>query len=241
MTFTRLNRGDLLAMVAAFALLLVMATDWYTTKVGEQARDLQHKIEPRVDRETVPTESAKQGSLAASQEKNAWQASGLIDRVLLIVLVAAAALALVAAFARAADRRIGPPSASALAALLGLLASTLLVYRILQPPGINEGAVVKAGAPLGLLCVGLLTIGARIATIAERRSWVPASRRSDGRVQDADTPPRGWPRLERPSSPASQEPAVFHAPPPAGPPVSHIPPPQGPAGPDRPPPPAPAG
>ena len=31
MTFTRLGRGDLLAMVAALALLLVMALDWYTT------------------------------------------------------------------------------------------------------------------------------------------------------------------------------------------------------------------
>jgi hypothetical protein len=234
MTFTRLNRGDLLAMVAALALLLVMATDWYTTKVGEQARDIQHRISPRLNRETVPTESAKQASLAASQEKNAWQASGLIDRVILLALLAAATLALVAAFARAADRRMGPPSPSALAALVGLLASALLVYRILQPPGLNTAAVVKIGAPLGLLCVGLLTIGARIANVAERGA------RDEAQIADADTPPRGFPRVERPS-PAPQESAVLQAPPPTGAAVSHLPPPPGSAAHGESPPPAPAG
>jgi hypothetical protein len=168
MTFTRLGRGDLLAMVAALALLLVMATDWYTTKAGEQARDIASKIEPRVNNETVPTESAKQNSFADSQEKNAWQAGGLIDRVILILLMAAVVLALVAAWARAAGKSLGPPSPSALASLAGLAASSLIVYRILQPPGLNAAAVVKPGAPLGLLCVGLLAIGARVAARGER-------------------------------------------------------------------------
>jgi hypothetical protein len=169
MTFTRLGRGDLLAMVAALALLLVMATDWYTTKLGEQARDVQSKILPGVNNQTVPSESAKEGEFADTQEKNAWQADGLIDRVILVALVAAIALAVLAAWARAADRRIrfGPLSPSALASIVGLVACLLLVYRILQPPGINSGAVVKVGAPLGLLCVGLLTLGARVAARGE--------------------------------------------------------------------------
>jgi hypothetical protein len=163
MTFTRLGRGDLLAMVAALALLLVMATDWYSTKVGELARDNQGKILPQLNRDGQPTESQRQGEFADTQEKNAWQADALIDRLILVALVAAVALALVAAWARAADRRLGPPSPSALASVVGLVACMLLVYRILQPPGPNVAAVVKAGAPLGLLCAGLLTIGARVA------------------------------------------------------------------------------
>jgi hypothetical protein len=162
MTFTRLGRGDLLAMVAALALLLVMATDWYSTKVGELARDNQGKILPQLNRDGQPKESTRQGEFADTQEKNAWQADALIDRLILIALVAAVGLALVAAWARAADRRVGPPSLSALASIVGLVACMLLVYRILQPPGPNAAAVVKAGAPLGLLCVGLLTIGARV-------------------------------------------------------------------------------
>jgi hypothetical protein len=168
MTFTRLGRGDLLAMIAALALLLVMATDWYSTKLGENARDVQGKIEPRLNNDTVPSESAKEGEFADSQEKNAWQAGGAIDRVILIALVAAIGSALVAAYARAADRRLGPPSPSAIASIAGLVATTLLVYRILQPPGPDYAAVVKIGAPLGLLCVGLLAIGARVATLNER-------------------------------------------------------------------------
>lgn len=167
MTFTRLGRGDLLAMVAALALLLVMATDWWTTKQGENARDVAAKIQPQIDHDTVPSESAKERAFADSQEKNAWQAGGLIDRVILVLLVAAVALALAAAWSRAAGRSLGPPSPSALASLVGLACCVLLVYRILQPPGLNEAAVVKAGAPLGLLCVGLLAVGARVAARGE--------------------------------------------------------------------------
>lgn len=169
MTFTRLGRGDLLAMVAALALLLVMATDWYTTAVGENARDIQGKIQPKLNDQVEPSISAREGEVADSQEKNAWQADALIDRVVLVALLAAAVLALIAAYLRAANRRLGPPSPSALASLVGLAAAMLLVYRILQPPGLNAAAVVKPGAPLGLVCVGLLAVGARVAALAERR------------------------------------------------------------------------
>jgi hypothetical protein len=169
MTFTRLGRGDLLAMVAALALLLVMSLDWYTTKLGEQARDVSSKIQPQLNRETTPTESEKEDEFAETQEKNAWQADAVIDRLIVIVLLAAAVLAVVAAWARAAGKSIGPPSPSTLASIVGLVACLLLVYRILQPPGANSGAVVKVGAPLGLLCIGLLTIGARVASRGESR------------------------------------------------------------------------
>jgi hypothetical protein len=52
--------------------------------------------------------------------------------------------------------------------MFGLAACLMLVYRILQPPGANSIAVVKIGAPLGLLCVGLLTIGSRLAARGQR-------------------------------------------------------------------------
>jgi hypothetical protein len=169
MTFTRLGRGDLLAMIAALALLLVMALDWYSTKQGEQLRHDQGLVEPQINRSGDPKVSTQLGESADMQEKNAWQADALIDRLILIAMLAAVALALVAAWARAADRqlRIGPLSASAAASAVGLAACALLVYRILQPPGLNAAAVVKAGAPLGLLCLGLLTIGTRVAARGE--------------------------------------------------------------------------
>ena len=166
MTFTRLGRGDLLAMVAALALLLVMALDWYTTKIGEQARDTATKIQPQLNNQTVPSESVKENQFAETQEKNAWQAGALIDRVIALVLAAAAILAIVAAWARAADRKFGW-SPSTAASFVGLAGCLLIVYRILQPPGLNSAAVIKIGAPLGLLCIGLLTIGARVASRGE--------------------------------------------------------------------------
>jgi hypothetical protein len=178
MTFTRLGRGDLLAMLAALALLLVMATDWYSTKQGEQLRHDQGLVRPQLNSADDPKVSTQLGESADMQEKNAWQADALIDRLILIALVASIALALVAAWARAADRRIGPPSPSALASLVGLVACAMLVYRILQPPGLNAAAVVKAGAPLGLLCAGLVTIGSRVAARGEhgRTALTPRSR-----------------------------------------------------------------
>jgi drug/metabolite transporter (DMT)-like permease len=168
MTFLRLNRGQLLAMVAALALLLVMAMDWYTTKPGEVARDAASKVEPQVNVETVPSESKKLNTFAETQEKTAWQADGLIDRIILLALLAAVACALLAAWVAAAGKKVGPPSPSALASVLGLLACVLIVYRIIQPPGLNSAAVVTAGAPLGLLCAGLLAFGARVAVRDER-------------------------------------------------------------------------
>jgi hypothetical protein len=163
MTFLRAGRGQLLAMVAALALLLVMAMDWYTTKPGEAARDAAAKVEPQVNVETQPSETSKLNTFAETQEKTAWQADGLIDRVILIALLAAVVCAVVAAWLAAAGKSIGPPSPSALASVFGLLACVLIVYRIIQPPGLNSAAVVKPGAPLGLLCVGLLAVGARVA------------------------------------------------------------------------------
>ncbi|MFL5519280.1 MAG: hypothetical protein ACJ8DJ_24235 [Gemmatimonadales bacterium] len=155
-------------MVAALALLLVMAMDWYTTKAGEAARDAAPKVEPQVNVETDPSESSKLNTFAETQEKTAWQADGVIDRLILIALLAAVVCAVVAAWLAAAGKSIGPPSPSALASVFGLLACVLIVYRIIQPPGLNSAAVVKAGAPLGLLCVGVLALGARIAVRSER-------------------------------------------------------------------------
>jgi hypothetical protein len=174
-TFRNLSAGHLIAFVAALALLLVMAPDWYTDKQGEQFRDVQGQVTPQINRETVPSESEKEAEAAEKHEKNAWQASALIDRVILLLLLATALLAIIAAFLRAAGRRVGPPSPSALASLTGLAACALVAYRIFDPPGFNEAAVVKWGAPLGLICVGVVAIGSRMAVRAERERPVPGA------------------------------------------------------------------
>jgi hypothetical protein len=166
-SFTRLSAGHAIAFVAALALLLAMAPDWYSDKVAEQDREVQDQIVPQLDDETVPSQSELHAEAAEKREKNAWQASGALDRVILLLLLVTAVLAIAAAFLRAAGRR-ATPSPSAIATLTGLVAAALIAYRIIDPPGFDEAAVVKWGAPAGLLCVGLVAFGSRLATLAEQ-------------------------------------------------------------------------
>lgn len=172
MSFRRLTPGHAIALVAALALLLVMAPDWYTDKVGEQDRFFQHDVVPQLNTQTQPSVSQEQADAAETHEKNAWQASALIDRVILIGLVATAALAIAAAWLRAAGRRRTP---SAIATITGLVTAALIAYRIIQPPGLNEAAVVKWGAPAGLVCVGLVALGSRMAARAEQEQAADAA------------------------------------------------------------------
>jgi peptidoglycan/LPS O-acetylase OafA/YrhL len=188
MTFRRLSPAHVVALLAALALLLALSPDWYSDKVADQLRDTQEQIVPQLDRETTPRQSELHAFAAEEREKNAWQANAEIDRLILILLLATAGLAIASAFLRAAGRRVGPPSPSSLAALTGLVACALVAYRIIQPPGFNEAAIVKWGAPLGLLCAGVTAIASRMAARAERE---PAPE-----APEADAPP------EAPPSPA---------------------------------------
>jgi hypothetical protein len=129
--------------------------------------------------------------------------------VILLALLATAGLAIVAAFLRAADRDVGPPSPSALATVVGLVTALLLAYRILQPPGLNDAAVVKWGAPVGLALAGVLGIASRSAMRAPPREDVAEDADTDETVavapdpeDEQSTPPAGY------ESPPSGEPAT---------------------------------
>ena len=173
MTFLRLTRGDLIAGVAALLLLLVMAMDWYGTKQGDEARRIQRLSEPEEfqgpeGRQVSSDVGQRAEERAEAEERNAWQASAFVDRLLLVTMLAAIAWALLAAALRAAGRRTTPPlTPSALAAGAALLGALLVVYRLMQKPGFDEAATIKPGAPLGLLTLGLLAYGAASALQAE--------------------------------------------------------------------------
>lgn len=179
MTFARLTRGDWLALVAALALLLVMSLDWYSTEGAEEAKRAADSADTRGPLSGEPGRQAREDAeiIEGRREKNAWQADPFADRIVLFALLAAVALALVAAWLRAAGKRFEPPwTPSALATVAGLAAAILLAARIIQKPEVEAGAVVKLGAPLGLVCVGLLAIGARFGWNAERDGSVWAER-----------------------------------------------------------------
>jgi hypothetical protein len=159
--FARLQRSDAVALVAAFALLLVMAMDWYSTVAAENARRTEEITEPsgaaggEVGRaiDTRAREAAEEG------ERNAWQADGAIDRVILVVLLAAYALAVLSAFLRAAGRRVTPPlTPAALGAGTGALGGALVAYRIWQEPGLDAATTIQSGAPLAIIVLAILSL-----------------------------------------------------------------------------------
>lgn len=171
MSFERLTKGDALAWVAALAVLLVTAVDWFSTVLGDAARQIQHDVQLPAGPlgSQIPDTLQSQAKLVAqAQEKNLWQLHAGIDRLILVVLLAAAFCAAFAAVMRvAAHRYRGGFTPSAAAALLGGVGALLVLYRIVQQPGDNQVTTVKAGPWLAFVALGLLCVGASLAWRAE--------------------------------------------------------------------------
>jgi hypothetical protein len=131
LTFERLTKGDALAWVAALALLLVTAIDWFSTQLGDAARQIQHdaQVPPGPLGSEIPSTIQSQAKLVAqAQEKNLWQLHAGIDRLILVVLLAAAFSAAFAAVMRvAAHRSRGGFTPSGAAALLSGLGALLVL------------------------------------------------------------------------------------------------------------------
>jgi hypothetical protein len=173
-SFARLRAWHWAAFLAALALLFVTAMDWYSTTGGEEARRIEELSDPEgaaggeVEREVE--ESAR--IAAEGAEKNAWQVDAPIDRLILVGLLLSAALAVVAAFAAAREPRGegGGPRGLApagLAALLAAATALVVIYRILQEPGLDVSTTVKAGAPLALILLGVIALSGALTLRSE--------------------------------------------------------------------------
>jgi len=170
-SFERLTIGDAIAWVAALALLLCTAVNWYSTVQGNEARQIQHDVAPQgAYGGEIPREIQEQASLTAqADEKNIWRESRLADRLELAVILAAALAAAVAAMLRVADRRFqGRLTPSALAALLAAAGALLVLYRVINQPGDDQVTTLKSGPWLALIALGVLGFGASLARRAER-------------------------------------------------------------------------
>ena len=172
MTFERLRPADWVALVASFALLFTLALDWWTTPQGQEDRRIQHIQQPQgALGGEIPREVQSEAKLGAQKaERNAWQQNGGIDRVILLVLLLTAALGVASAFFRAAGKRFEPPwSPSGVTAMTAVLGALLVAYRIIQKPGLNEATVVKAGAPLAVVVLGVIAFASTVAMRAEEQ------------------------------------------------------------------------
>ena len=167
MTFERLTRGDWIAWVAALALLISMALDWYGSERGDLARRVEETSEAGNPVTGELNEEAR--IVAEGQERNPFQADAAIDRILLVLLLASAALAFAAGVLRALGRRLEPPGTpSAAAAVAATLAALLIAYRIVQEPGLDSATTIKVGALVGLVSAAALAYGAATAMQAEQ-------------------------------------------------------------------------
>lgn len=173
MTFARLRGADWVVFVAALALLFTTAVDWYSTKGGEEARRIQEQARPDDGRSPGQVEREVEqdaGALAEAAERNAWQEDGLLDRVILIGLLATSALGVGAAFWRASGRRSDGVGAVGLAGLVACITALLVLYRVIQEPGFDEITTVQAGAPLALGVLGVLAYACATALRSEART-----------------------------------------------------------------------
>lgn len=163
MTFARLRVADWVVFVAALALLFTTAADWYSTKAGEEARQIEQQAQPEEGEAGGQAQAEVEreaGALAESKERNAWQEDGAIDRLILICLLLTAALGVAAGFWRASGRETTGLGPYALVGVSAGVTALLVLYRIVQEPGFDELNTVQIGAPLALGVLGVIAFGA---------------------------------------------------------------------------------
>jgi drug/metabolite transporter (DMT)-like permease len=167
MTFARLRTADWVAFLAALGLLFATAADWYSTKGGQQAREFEQSAPARGEGVELADDAA---ATAEGEERNAWQADAGIDRVILAGLLATSALAIFAAFMRAAGRRYeGGLSPTAWAGLAAALTALLVVYRVIQEPGFDDVTTIQVAAPLALGALGVIALASAASMRAEEK------------------------------------------------------------------------
>lgn len=201
MSFARLRITDWVAMLAAVALLFAMASDWYSTAQGEEARRIERLSEdplPGQGGEVEREVNKRAAERAEEAERNAWQADAAVDRLILLVLLGAAVLGLAAGFLRATGRRFEPPwTPSGLAAIVGTAGALLIGYRMLQEPGADEASTIEPGAPIAVFVLGALVLACAVA-LRHEEAGEPFRE-----LPEPSEPPSATPE-ERPPEPAAR-------------------------------------
>jgi hypothetical protein len=195
LNLARLQRADVVAAVAALVLLFVMASDWYSTVHGEEARRVEELSDPQgAAAGEIERDTREAGRLAGENaERNAWQADGGVDRLILLLLLGAVVMALLAAVLRTAGRRPNPPlTPSALGAVLAAAGGLLVAYRIWQEPGLDSFNTVKAGAPLAVVVLGVPAL-ALVSALRGEDSGAAWKRIQEVDARDAAPPPAAPP------------------------------------------------
>jgi hypothetical protein len=184
----RLTRGHVVAAVAALALLLVMAMDWYGTHEADQARQIGSRVSTSGAQagEAGRDVKADTDAIIARDEKNAWQTNAFIDRILLALLLLTVFLPLLAAGLRAEGRRFEPPwTPTGIAAMLAALSALLVAYRIINEPGSDAVTTLKVGPVLALVMLTGVGLGSASA-FQKEADWAEMRRAATKPAEPAE-------------------------------------------------------
>jgi len=211
MELDRLNLGEKIAGVSAILLFIFMFFDWFGVEVSGV--------------------NGFSGTISGSGG-NAWDTLDFIPIVLVIAIVAA----LVLAGIRLADSPLEPSvPLSAVVAVLGALATLLVLYRIVFPPtlasypGVTFDATLSVGIFLGLLASAGIAYGGYSAM---REDGITFGDVADGLSRGGGrSGGGGHPSASAPPPPPPPQPPAGSTPPPpppqSQPPSSPPPPPAG--------------
>jgi hypothetical protein len=162
MDFSRVRTGELIAGVSGVALFIFMFFKWFGVETPEfqtPAGGIQFNVEA--------------GSASA------WSAFDFIDIVLLLAVIAAVGLVVLSAAQASVNL---PVAASAITAGLGILATLLVLYRIIDPPDLVEGLdeTRKIGVFLGVVACAGIALGGWMAMQEEGTTFAGEADRFGG-------------------------------------------------------------
>lgn len=187
MDTNRLNQGEMIAAVSALLLLIIMFVfSWFGI--------------PDVDVSGI------------DDGFNAWQSFGFIDIVLFITILVAIGGALMTANAQSVNT---PVAISAITTALGILSVLLILFRIIDPPGVDiSGAFVdenfdferRIGVFLGLIAAGGIAFGGWRAMQEEGTSFGGEADRVQNRGGGGTPPAAGGGTPPPPPPPAGGNP-----------------------------------
>jgi hypothetical protein len=164
MDFDRVRAGELLAGISGVALFVFMFFNWFGVEEITGPGGVQFDV-----------------SAVAGTSVSAWEAFDFIDIVLLLAVIAAVGLVVLSAAQSSVNL---PVAASAITAGLGILATLLVLYRIIDPPELAGGVDTsrKIGVFLGVIACAGIAIGGWMAMQEEGTTFGgEADRLSGGR------------------------------------------------------------
>ncbi len=184
------RRGEMIAGISAVALFIIMFFNWFSAPEASF---------------TTPTGGVQFdiSDFGVDTTVNAWQAFDFIDIVLLVTIIVAVGMFVIGATQSNVNL---PVAGSAITAGLGILATLLVLYRIINPPGDFDR---EYGVFLGLIACAGIAIGGWLAMQEEGTSFGGEVDRFGGGGPGGGEPPSGGP----PPPPPSEQPPP---PPPQG-------------------------